>query len=188
MLRTQLHNILTNMQDRQEGQGLVEYALILVLVAVVVIVMLSAVGGTVGNVFNQVNQALGGNLAFSNVDPADDPDDNNTTFSGTITAGDATDGFRYYDVCNFTVDTDGTYQIATVTTDKTSEFWVTGGNGSGPASGFSMESRKTTGVATSGFLTAGTPLRAYPHSTTPGDFPVNYEFTITGPGNVSGSC
>lgn len=34
----------------EEGQGLVEYALILVLVAVVAVVMLAAVGGTVHNV------------------------------------------------------------------------------------------------------------------------------------------
>lgn len=42
---------------REEGQGLVEYALILVLVAVVVIVILALLGPTIGNVFsNVINQ------------------------------------------------------------------------------------------------------------------------------------
>jgi len=48
---------------REEGQGLVEYALILVLVAVVVIVILSALGPAIGNIFSQVNAALGGDIA-----------------------------------------------------------------------------------------------------------------------------
>ena len=39
---------------REEGQGLVEYALILVLVAVVVIVILALLGPTIGNVFSNV--------------------------------------------------------------------------------------------------------------------------------------
>jgi pilus assembly protein Flp/PilA len=38
----------------EEGQGLVEYALILVLVAVVVIVVLVVLGPTVGNLFSNV--------------------------------------------------------------------------------------------------------------------------------------
>lgn len=39
---------------REEGQGLVEYALILVLVAVVVIVILAVLGPTIGNVFSNI--------------------------------------------------------------------------------------------------------------------------------------
>jgi len=39
---------------REEGQGLVEYALILVLVAVVVIVALSLLGPAIGNIFSQI--------------------------------------------------------------------------------------------------------------------------------------
>ncbi len=39
---------------REEGQGLVEYALILVLVAVVVIVILAVLGPVVGDVFSQI--------------------------------------------------------------------------------------------------------------------------------------
>jgi pilus assembly protein Flp/PilA len=44
---------------REEGQGLVEYALILVLVAVVVIVVLAILGPLVANVFQSINSTLG---------------------------------------------------------------------------------------------------------------------------------
>lgn len=40
------------------GQGLVEYALLLVLIAVVVIVVLALLGPQVGNVISRVNAAL----------------------------------------------------------------------------------------------------------------------------------
>jgi len=43
---------------REEGQGLVEYALILVLVAVVVIVILAMLGPVIGNVFSEIVGAL----------------------------------------------------------------------------------------------------------------------------------
>lgn len=39
---------------REEGQGLVEYALILVLVAIVVIAILLVLGPAVGNVFSNI--------------------------------------------------------------------------------------------------------------------------------------
>lgn len=39
---------------REEGQGMVEYALILVLVAIVVILILSLLGGTIANVFSDI--------------------------------------------------------------------------------------------------------------------------------------
>ncbi len=38
----------------EDGQGLVEYALILVLVAVVVIVILALLGPAIGNVFSNI--------------------------------------------------------------------------------------------------------------------------------------
>jgi pilus assembly protein Flp/PilA len=41
-------------RDGQSGQGLVEYALILILVAMVVIVILTLLGGTLSNVFSDV--------------------------------------------------------------------------------------------------------------------------------------
>jgi Flp pilus assembly pilin Flp len=48
------------------GQGLVEYALILALVALVVIAVLSLNGPAVGRVFSNVVSGLGGNVATSN--------------------------------------------------------------------------------------------------------------------------
>jgi pilus assembly protein Flp/PilA len=39
---------------QQKGQGLVEYALILVLVAIVIIIILAVLGPAIGNVFSQV--------------------------------------------------------------------------------------------------------------------------------------
>ncbi len=39
---------------REEGQGMVEYALILVLVAIVVIVVLTLLGPAIGNVFSTI--------------------------------------------------------------------------------------------------------------------------------------
>lgn len=43
---------------REEGQGLVEYALILVLVAVVVIAILTILGQQVGEVFSDITSGL----------------------------------------------------------------------------------------------------------------------------------
>ncbi len=43
---------------REEGQGLVEYALILVLIAIVVIGILSILGQRVSTVFSQINSGL----------------------------------------------------------------------------------------------------------------------------------
>lgn len=43
---------------REEGQGLVEYALILVLVAVVVIAALALLGPTISGIFTNINNAL----------------------------------------------------------------------------------------------------------------------------------
>jgi pilus assembly protein Flp/PilA len=43
---------------REEGQGLVEYALILVLVAIVVIAVLVLLGPTIGNVFSNIIEAI----------------------------------------------------------------------------------------------------------------------------------
>ncbi|NCP16518.1 Flp family type IVb pilin [bacterium] len=43
---------------KEKGQGLVEYALILVLVAVVVIAVLTLLGPIVGNVFSKINSAM----------------------------------------------------------------------------------------------------------------------------------
>jgi pilus assembly protein Flp/PilA len=45
-------------EDDERGQGMVEYALILVLVSIVVIVILSTLGHTANNVFSNVNNGL----------------------------------------------------------------------------------------------------------------------------------
>jgi pilus assembly protein Flp/PilA len=43
---------------KEEGQGLVEYALILVLIAIVVIGILTLLGSNVSSVFSQINSGL----------------------------------------------------------------------------------------------------------------------------------
>ena len=45
---------LTSVRDREEGQALVEYALILFLVSVVSIAILTTLGGKVSSVFNEI--------------------------------------------------------------------------------------------------------------------------------------
>lgn len=45
---------------REEGQGLVEYALILALVALVVIVILLVIGPQVANMFSKVTNGVSG--------------------------------------------------------------------------------------------------------------------------------
>lgn len=44
--------------QKEKGQGLVEYALILVLVAVVVIVVLALLGPAIGNVFSSIMKSI----------------------------------------------------------------------------------------------------------------------------------
>ncbi len=44
--------------SKEKGQGLVEYALILVLVAIVVIAALTILGPLVGKVFSTINASL----------------------------------------------------------------------------------------------------------------------------------
>ena len=43
---------------REEGQGLMEYGLILVLVAIVVVAILTLLGPRVGNLFSQITSDL----------------------------------------------------------------------------------------------------------------------------------
>lgn len=43
---------------QEEGQGLVEYALILVLVAIIVIAILAILGPQIGNVFSRITSGL----------------------------------------------------------------------------------------------------------------------------------
>lgn len=46
--------------NRESGQGLVEYALVLVLVAVVIIAILTLLGPQIGNVFSRITSGLAG--------------------------------------------------------------------------------------------------------------------------------
>ncbi len=50
--------MLRNFFNREEGQGLVEYALILVLIAIVVIGIVTVLGKQVSTVFSNVNSGL----------------------------------------------------------------------------------------------------------------------------------
>ncbi len=52
----EVHTMFKKMQKK--GQGLVEYALILVLVAIVIIIILSVLGPAIGNVFSQIINAI----------------------------------------------------------------------------------------------------------------------------------
>jgi pilus assembly protein Flp/PilA len=46
------------LRDREEGQAMVEYALILALVSVAAVAILSQLGGKVTNIFSTINQDL----------------------------------------------------------------------------------------------------------------------------------
>nr|PZM91734.1 MAG: Flp family type IVb pilin [Thermocrispum agreste] len=51
-------NMLRSFFAKEEGQGLVEYALILVLIAIVVIGILTLLGNRVSAVFSEINEGL----------------------------------------------------------------------------------------------------------------------------------
>lgn len=53
-----LYHRLSNYILAKEGQGLIEYALILVLIALIVIAMLKGIGTSTNNVYSKVNNAL----------------------------------------------------------------------------------------------------------------------------------
>lgn len=50
--------MLDRLYHRSHGQGLVEYALIIALIAIVVIAILILLGPAIGSVFSQIQQAL----------------------------------------------------------------------------------------------------------------------------------
>ena len=54
-----LYRRLRELLNREEGQAMVEYALILVLIAVVVIVVLILLGNQVKNIFCNISGGLG---------------------------------------------------------------------------------------------------------------------------------
>jgi len=53
-----LQMYLESFKEDEKGQGLVEYALILVLIAIVCIIAMKYVGGTTCNVLNEVGSTL----------------------------------------------------------------------------------------------------------------------------------
>ena len=53
-----LQMLVNELQKREEGQGLIEYALIVLLIAIVVIVVLGAVGGQINGVFQNIFTTL----------------------------------------------------------------------------------------------------------------------------------
>ncbi len=57
-LPTRAYLAVVALRDREEGQALVEYALLLSLIAVVSIGILTSLGTSVSGIFNSVNDAL----------------------------------------------------------------------------------------------------------------------------------
>lgn len=55
-----MKGLITRFIREEEGQGMVEYGLILALVAVVVIGALTLMGGEIGNIFTSVQETLQG--------------------------------------------------------------------------------------------------------------------------------
>jgi pilus assembly protein Flp/PilA len=53
-----IRELVERLRNNQDGQGMVEYALILVLISIVVVVILSTLGKTVNNVFSNVSHGL----------------------------------------------------------------------------------------------------------------------------------
>ena len=57
-IHMRLHLALSSVRDREDGQAMVEYALILFLVSVVSIAVLTLLGQSVSSVFSKINQDL----------------------------------------------------------------------------------------------------------------------------------
>lgn len=58
LLPMRVYLAVTSAKERQEGQALVEYALLLALIAVVSIGILTTLGGNVSRIFSKVNAKL----------------------------------------------------------------------------------------------------------------------------------
>lgn len=59
-------NIMNRFFREEEGQGLVEYALIIGLIAIVAIAALTSAGTSVGGMFNNISDKLNSNGAATN--------------------------------------------------------------------------------------------------------------------------
>lgn len=53
-----VQNAVAGVREREEGQALVEYALILALVSLAAVVALTTLGGKINGVFNSINSQL----------------------------------------------------------------------------------------------------------------------------------
>jgi len=53
-----MRSLITFLQLNEEGQGLLEYALIILLIAVVVVLALSSISPEIGNAFSEVGSAM----------------------------------------------------------------------------------------------------------------------------------
>lgn len=49
-----------DLKDREDGQGMIEYALLAALISIIAIIAIGLVGGRVDDIFNDVLRALGG--------------------------------------------------------------------------------------------------------------------------------
>lgn len=58
MVQNQIMNVFNNLWNDEEGQGMVEYGLIMALIAVVVILVLTAIGNNMKTKYEEVNNAL----------------------------------------------------------------------------------------------------------------------------------
>jgi pilus assembly protein Flp/PilA len=58
LLPARLYLALTSLRDGEEGQAMVEYALILALVSVAAVAILQALGTSVSSIFNEINNDL----------------------------------------------------------------------------------------------------------------------------------
>lgn len=58
-------NFLMQMKNNKKGQGMVEYGLIIGLIAIVVIVALTAMGGKLDDIFQFISGKLGGAVPSS---------------------------------------------------------------------------------------------------------------------------
>ena len=57
-LTSRVYVVAVALRDREEGQALVEYALLLSLIAIVSIAVLTALGTNVSSIFSSINQNI----------------------------------------------------------------------------------------------------------------------------------
>ena len=66
-----MKELMKKFAGEESGQGLVEYALIIVLIAVVAIVAVKTLGTKVGDIFGQITDGLDGKTTTPDPDPDD---------------------------------------------------------------------------------------------------------------------